>query len=51
MDLQDVWQSAELGVAVISPDKRMAEAVASKVVDFARSDREAYLAAWDVEVF
>jgi hypothetical protein len=50
-DLQDVWQSAELTAAAVSPDKRMAEAVVSKVVDFARADREAYLVSYEVEVF
>lgn len=51
MDLQDVWQSARLGVAVISPDKRFAEAVVAKVVDFLRSERSLVLVSYEVEVF
>ncbi len=51
MDLQDVWQSAVLGVAAISPDKRFAEAVASKVADFVRSDPRLFLGAIETEVF
>jgi uncharacterized protein len=51
MDLQDVWQSAVLGVAIISPDKQFAESVASKVADFVRSDHRLFLAAIEVEVF
>ncbi len=51
MDLQDVWQSARLAVAAISPDKRFAEAVAAKVVDFLRSERQLVLVSYEVEVF
>jgi uncharacterized protein YlxP (DUF503 family) len=51
MDLQDVWQSAVLGVCAISPDKRFAEAVISKVADFVRADHRIFLAAYDLEVF
>jgi len=51
MDLQDMWQCAVLGVSVISPDKRFAEAVVAKVVDFVRSDRRLFVAAYEVEVF
>ncbi len=51
MDLHDVWQSACLGVCVISPDKRFAEGVASKVADFVRMDRRLVLLDYEVEVF
>jgi hypothetical protein len=51
MDLQDVWQSACLAASAISPDKRFAEAVASKVVDFVRSDRRLVLLDYELEVY
>ena len=51
MALQDFWQSAQLGVSVISPDKQFAESVISKVVDFVRSDRRLFLGSYEVEVF
>ena len=51
MDLQDVWQSASLAVSAISPDKRFAEAVVSKVVDFVRAERRLVLVSYEVEVF
>jgi uncharacterized protein YlxP (DUF503 family) len=51
MDLQDVWQAASLGVSVISPDKRFAEAVASKVADFVRADHRLSVVSYEMEVF
>jgi len=51
MELQDYWQSACLGISAISPDKRYAEGVASKVVDFVRADRRVTVVDYEVEVF
>ena len=51
MDLQDVWQSAVLGISAISPDKRFAEAVVAKVFDFVRSDARVYVTSFETEVF
>lgn len=51
MDFQDVWQSACLGVCVISPDGKFAEAVTSKVTDFVRADARVSLGSCELEVF
>ncbi len=51
MDHQDIWQSATIGVSVISPDGQFAQAVVSKVVDFVRSDPRFTLVDYETETF
>ncbi|MHC4713385.1 MAG: DUF503 domain-containing protein [Planctomycetota bacterium] len=51
MDHHDIWQSAVIGVCVISPDGSFAQATISKVADLVGSDPRLSLVDYEVEMF
>ena len=51
MELQDVWQSARIGICAISQEGAYVEGVMSKIRDFITNDRRVILVHYEVEVF
>jgi uncharacterized protein YlxP (DUF503 family) len=51
MDYHDIWQSASIAVATVSPDGDFAKATASKVAGFVGGDPRLALVDYEVEVF
>src|SRR5919199_5805037 len=51
VDTQDAWQVATLGIVCVSDDRRHANAMLSKVIDFIESERlDAEVGAVDMEL-
>ena len=47
----DLWQRAEVGVAIVANDSRHANQVLSKVVEIVQTDRQVQLIDYSLEMF
>jgi uncharacterized protein YlxP (DUF503 family) len=50
-DYHDVWQTAEVSVATVSPDGAFAQSTVDRVADFVRADARLALVDYEIEVF